>query len=338
MLFAATGCVRARRAGALAAVCAFLALAPPARAEPVCRVGLPAAPALLRLRESLAQGRFVAYVPTSLRMKDGRATDANPESIRDDLAILRPRFDGLITYGALHGAEAIPGIAAAHKFRALVIGVWDPFDEREVHAAIAAATRYPALVAGISLGNEVVFARRRDLGVLTRRIAELHGRAPDVPLSTTEPFHVYYEENARMLLRELDFLLVNVHPVFQPWFRAAPDENAAQFVVGVHSRLAEGYCGPILIKETGVPTAPSASGYTQKRQASFYGALRGAFAPSPQRAFAYFSAFDAPWRVDDEQAVAGNHPEEAHWGLYDEGRRAKDAALEIPLLPMNDRP
>jgi len=30
--------------------------------------------------------------------------------------------------------------------------------------------------------------------------------------------------------------------------------------------------------------------------------------------------------------VPGAHPEEAHWGLYDDARRAKPAAGELPLL------
>jgi hypothetical protein len=47
------------------------------------------------------------------------------------------------------------------------------------------------------------------------------------------------------------------------------------------------------------------------------------------RAFAYFAAFDAPWRVNDEP---GHQPEEAHWGLYDELRRAKPVIATIPEL------
>jgi exo-beta-1,3-glucanase (GH17 family) len=88
----------------------------------------------------------------------------------------------------------------------------------------------------------------------------------------------------------------------------------------------------VLVKETGVPTAPAEAGFTEQRQASFYRELRRQYPPSRDAAFAYFSAFDAPWRAADEQAVPGHHPEEAHWGLYREDRKAKPAALEIPPL------
>ncbi len=69
-----------------------------------------------------------------------------------------------------------------------------------------------------------------------------------------------------------------VHPIFQPWFATASDENAAQFVVNVVSDLAASYCGPVLVKETGIPTAPVEKGFTEKRQASFYVELQRRFA------------------------------------------------------------
>ncbi len=303
-----------------------------ARAAPVCARHLPSAPTLERLHEAMGQGRFVAYEPTSLVVRDGRPSHADRASIRADLEVLRPRFDSLITYGALHGAEAVPAIATELGFRALVIGIWNPFDEAEVEAALAAARRYPSLVVGISVGNELVFAHRRSAAELSARLAALRARAPAVPLATTEPFHIFYSDEESVVLGEVDFLLANVHPVFQPWFRTAPDGSAAEFVVSVVGKLAQRYCGAILVKETGVPTAPAAAGFSAARQAGFYRELRRQFPPTPQRAFAYFVAFDAPWRVQDQQASPGIHPEEAHWGLYDEARRPKDVVREIPPL------
>jgi len=303
-----------------------------AAAPAVCNHRPAAAAALARLREALAHGRFVAYQPTSLQVTNGRVTAADPASIRADLAVLRPRFDSLVTYEALHGAENIPSIAASLKFRALIIGVWNPLDDAEVSAAIDAAHHYPRLVAGVSLGNERLFSGRSDFAGLMAVIARVRARLPHTPLSTSEPFHMYYPQSAAELLGELDFLLANVHPIFQPWFRDAPEGAGAQLVVNVVARLAQSYCGPILVKETGVPTAPASGGFTDARQASFYRELRQRFPATNARAFAYFAAFDAPWRSEDASPVPGPHPEEAHWGLYDGARRAKPAARELRLL------
>jgi exo-beta-1,3-glucanase (GH17 family) len=290
-----------------------------------------------RLRTALAHGRFVAYQPTSLKVVDGHVTPADPAGIRADLQVLRAKFDGLITYDATHGAESIAAIAAELEFRALIIGVWNPASEAELAAAGEAARRYPQLVLGVSLGNELLLARRSDPAALAALVERVRARLPATPLSTTEPFHIYYRPELLPLLGQLDFLLVNVHPVFQPWFRDAPDTAAAQFVANVLTELASRACGPILVKETGIPTAPESKGFTQERQASFYTQLRRQLPPTPARAFAYFAAFDAPWRAYDALAVpgaaSGVHPEEAHWGLYDAERRPKQAARELAPLP-----
>jgi exo-beta-1,3-glucanase (GH17 family) len=223
------------------------------------------------------------------------------------------------------------------RFRALIIGVWDPLDETQIAAAVEAARRFPRLVTGVALGNELLFSRRIDALRLAALIAQVRKRLPATPLSTTEPFHIYREPGAGVLTGELDFLLVNVHPVFQPWFRDASDATAAQFVVNVVAELGSLACGPILVKETGVPTAPASAGFSPARQASFYRALRVRLPPSAAQAFAYFAAFDAPWREFDAiaapDAAAVTHPEEAHWGLYDAERRPKPAARELPALP-----
>jgi exo-beta-1,3-glucanase (GH17 family) len=135
-------------------------------------------------------------------------------------------------------------------------------------------------------------------------------------------------------LSQLDFMLVNVHPIYEPWFRYILDENAADFVVQAVDKLADVYCGPILVKETGEPTAPEQAGYTPTRQALFYEALDRKFPSTRARAFAHFCAFDAPWRANDG-AILGIHPgqEDSHWGIYDEKRQPKPVVNVIPILP-----
>ena len=168
----------------------------------------------------MASARFIAYQPTGLQMVDGRATHADESSIAADLTVLRSRFDGLITYGTLHGAERVPDVAARLGFKAVILGVWDVANEQEIDNAIAAWTRHPRLVVGASLGNEVVFEQRGDFETLRRAIDTVRAKAPGLALSTTEPFHVFLTDDARPIFVDADFLLANVHPVFQPWFAA----------------------------------------------------------------------------------------------------------------------
>lgn len=280
----------------------------------------------------MAQGRFIAYQPTSLQVSDGQLTQADPASIRADLEVLRPRFDGLITYGAIQGAERIPDIAAKLGFKAVIMGVWDVRQPAELNNVIAAAQRQPGIVVGVSLGNERIFAGEIGYAELAAAVDKAHQLAPRIAIAASEPFHMFQKPQAAELLGRLDLLLPIVHPVHQPWFRQAPAANAAQFVDNVLNDLAAVYCGPILAKETGVPTAPADKGFSTAMQADFYRALAKRVPADRSRAFAYFSAFDAPWRVHDVTAGGGTYPEEAHWGLYTEKRVAKPVIDLIPPL------
>jgi exo-beta-1,3-glucanase (GH17 family) len=320
---------------ALLGACALLLThSGPARAQPLCPPPQASA-ALQRLANAMRQGRFVAYEPTSLQVVKGVVTPAAPAAIRADLSVLRQKFDSLITYDAVHGAEQIAPIASALGFRALIVGVWNPAADAEVNAAVEATQRFPHLVVAISLGNETLFFQRSDPQRLATAIAAVRARLPAVALTTTEPFHIFSRPEVAPLLGQLDFLLVNVHPVFQAWFHGASDETAAQFVVNVVHDLKALSCGPILVKETGEPSAPQDAGFSEERQASFYRALRQRLIPDATQAFAYFAAFDAPWRANDA-GPPGTHPEEAHWGLYDTARQGKAAARELPPLEGRD--
>jgi hypothetical protein len=216
----------------------------------------------------------------------------------------------------------------------------------------------------------MLFFHRHGAAELVKLLDTLHTQAPQLALSTTEPFQMFEAPEAAPILQRLDFLLANVHPVFQPWFRTAPESSAVEFVVNVAGGLAKSYCGPILVKETGLPTAPAEEGFSEKKQASFYAELARRFPPggfgtssasgsapvsasvgasrptsvsvpsSGGRAFAYFAAFDAPWRLKDGGPAPGQRPaeEEAHWGLYDEKRRPKPVVASIPLLTSQSSP
>lgn len=291
-------------------------------AEP-CAPRKPVAPALARLETAMATARFITYNPTGLKVIDGSITPASAESIRADLKALRPWFDGLITYSARDGNEHVADIAQELGYKAVVVGLWTPADPEEVRNAIRAVKAHPKLVVGISLGNEIVFGKRGTWANLQSYLALMRARVPDVPLTVSEPFAQFLDGDADDARDGLDFMLVNIHPIFEKWFATAGPDNWADFVVKVTDKLSDAYCGPILVKETGLPTGPVSMGYDAGKQAAFWRALETQFKPSRARAFSYFSAFDAPWRTADFNPVAGHHPEEAFWGLFTEARQPK---------------
>lgn len=306
-----------------APVLAHAATSPPA----------PAGDALARLKSAMADGRFVTYQPSTLRYFNGHPTPASRDSIVADLKLLRQWFDSLITYGALNGAEYVADVAAELNYRAVIVGVWDFYNAQELANALVAAQRNPRLVAGLSLGNELILGKRGSWGDLGHALNMVRKRAPGLPLSITEPFAQYLDDpDAKTVFGKMDFMLSNIHPIFEPWFRKAGPANWADFVVRVTGMLAAVYPGPILVKETGVPTGPVTSGFTPEMQHDFYRALEKQFPSNASRAFSYFAAFDAPWRLSDFVPGGGVHPEEAHWGLFTEKRVAKKVMADFPPL------
>src|SRR5579862_8685473 len=110
---------------------------------------------------------------------------------------------------------------------------------------------------------------------------------------------------AKTVFPQVNFILVNIHPIFEPWFKSAMPFNWAEFVVRVTDRLGGVFSGPVLIKETGVPTGPAGLEYTEDKQRAFYRELEAQLKPSRSRAFAYFSAFDAPWLAGAPNPIPG---------------------------------
>ena len=288
-------------------------------------------PNLRRLTHAMANLRFVSYQPTANRVANGKVSDADEASIRADLATLRPFFDALVTYSSRNGADRVADVAVALGFRAVVMGIWDPFDQSEVDNALAAAKRNGAIVVGLSVGNEMVFSKRADWRDISTALRLIRERAPTLPLSTSEPFAKYLDEpQSKLALAQMDFMLVNIHPIFESWFRSGSAQNWTRFVASVLARLENAFAGPVLVKETGVPSGPRTAGFDEGMQHDFWRALESRVKQSKRHAFSYFTAFDSPWRAYDATPDPGSHLEEAHWGLF--------TAQRTPKLVMNDFP
>jgi exo-beta-1,3-glucanase (GH17 family) len=280
-----------------------------------------------RVRAALASVRFVAYSPRGF--DPGAGGSAPPAAaLRADLAVLRPTFDGLITYSCASGLDALPRLAREAGFRAVVVGVWAPDDAGELARALAAAKAEPEVVIALALGNEGLFFHRYDPAALVRAFARARRALPALALTTSEPFSVYLDD-PQSLPRE-DLLLPNVHPIDQPWYGTAPPETAVDFVANVVSKLEARFGVPVLVKETGLPSGPKEAGFDPAAQAGFWSALRRRLPPTRAHAFAYFEAFDGPWKpARSPDPSPAKRAREAHWGFFELDGTAKPAVRAV---------
>ncbi|MFI5315260.1 MAG: hypothetical protein ACHQ6T_06145 [Myxococcota bacterium] len=296
-----------------------------AAALPAIRAGADAEP----LRRALASVRFVAYTPRGFDPDSG-SPPPGEAALRADLALLHRSFDGLITYSCANGLDAVPRLAREAGFRAVVLGVWSPSDSRELSRALAAAGAERSVVVALALGNEGLFFRRYGASALGAAFARARRERPELPLATSEPFALYLDPARASELPREDLLLPTVHPVDQPWFGSAPPETSVEFVANVVARLEERFALPVLVKETGLPSGPSDSGFSEAGQARFWSALARRLPPTRAHAFAYFEAFDSPWKPARASAAPPDRRElEAHWGLLRSDGSAKPALAEL---------
>jgi len=281
----------------------------------------------------LQKTRFIAYTPRTFAINGGRIRPATASGIREDLALLRPFFNGLITYSATSGLEVIPKIAQELGFRAVILGIWDPLSATEVNNVIQAARQYPGLIGAVIVGNEGLYTRRyqpRDLEQARLRIKKA---LPHLPITTSEPFFLYFEKETGEFLHRFDLLMPNVHPVFEKWFTPNAPSPGVDMVIEVAAKFQATSNKPLLIKETGLPSGPGSKGFDPERQALFWSELLRRFPFSPRQSLTCFEAFDAPWKPAEIAAtLPGDHSSESYWGFFTEKGLKKKVVTVLPAL------
>jgi hypothetical protein len=238
-------------------------------------------------------GRLVAYTPRGGDPSvDG---PPHPASLRADAETLRALgFTAVVTSGTSRTTAPVCRVFKRHGFRAVLVGVWDPRDRGE----LARARALRRCTDGYVVGTEGLGAGRYGRDELTDAVRALR-RATGRPVTTRETPATYADDPA--LLRLGDWLF----PAVQPWPEGHRDsQDACGWTIFAWRDLAaRAPAGiPTVIGATGLPTegAPAALEHYQR---AFFLCLE-----SRQVDFAYWEAFDEPWRTGD--------PVAPHFGLF----------------------
>lgn len=264
---------------------------------------------------------LIAFNPSAFDPRQPAPRVPPPAEIIQDLAALRPAFNGLVLYAyEPQLTESVITAAAGAGFRAVLLGVWDPKSSTEI-AGIAAILRHwqHRLALAVVLGNEGINDNRYTIEHLHAAAAWLRSLLPQdlsVPVTTSEPWADY---GWPPLGQFGDFLAPNIHPALE-----RPDlgpEAAAAWARARAVALARVTGRPVLVKETGWPNGGGPA-FTPQAQAAFWRAwlaggryLRPHDAPIWVSYAAAFEAFDAPWKA--AQYASGL---EGHWGLLSPAR------------------
>lgn len=284
-------------------------------------------------------GTGICYGPHRDGQRPGGPAPTDDE-LREDLRLLAPRWGLLRIYGADDWAGRLLALIRRERlpFKVL-LGAWiapeagpaaatNAADNRaQVASAIRLAGAYPELVVAIVVGNETQVswsAHRLPLDQLVRDVRAVRA-ATSVPVTSADDFGYWLEDDSARLARELDFLMVHVHAM---WNGQQLDQALAftqQKFAAVAARHPD---RPLFLGEAGWATRR----HTEGDQARY---IKGVAGEAEQQVFfeqfttwsreariptTYFEAFDEGWK-------GGPHPDEVekHWGLFRADRTAKPA-------------
>ena len=272
----------------------------------------------------IKQTQFFAYTPSGFHFKQDRPVFADRHNIEQDLRVLRHYSNGLILYSTDQSTADILAIAHELKFDTIILGLWSITDRTELNRAVELTRHYPNLVRAIVVGNEGLFWKRYTKTEHAQAINIIRKSLPDIALTTTEPFASYLGTPATIDCANQDFLLPNIHPVFEHWFNQNRISQSVEFVDNIVTRLISLCHKQVLIKETGIPSGPGVQSYSEQRQLAFWQELFSKVKTKPMASLVFFEAFDAPWKVDEIQKQSGKRDErERYWGWFTHERKPK---------------
>lgn len=244
----------------------------------------------------------------------------SPERIDADLRALSQRFDCVRTYSQGQGLSAVPAIAERYGMKVL-LGIWLSGDAKanaqQVALGIATANKYPQVLRGVIVGNEVLLRGELTSAQLAGYLHQVRA-AVRVPVSYADVWEFWLRHPE--LAGAVDYLTIHILPYWED--QPVPPERAVQHVATVYAKVQQAFPGRrVMIGETGWPSAgrprqaASASVVNEARYLREF--LR--YAATVHMPYNVIEAFDQPWKRAQEGTAGG------YWGIFDAQARPKFA-------------
>lgn len=214
-------------------------------------------------------------------------------------------------YSVGQGLDYVPAAAQKLGLKVLVgawIGWTDSDNNKEINVATALANQYPQTVTGLIVGNEVLLRGEQTEEAMQAYIARAK-TLTKVPVTYADVWEFWL--NHRNLEQSVDFVTIHLLPYWENNPQSV--EQSIQHANNVMSKLDSAFSKPILIGETGWPSAGRQRGTSIPSALSQARYIRSFLLEAEQKHWQYnlIEAFDQPWKRELEGAVGG------YWGIYD---------------------
>ncbi len=262
-------------------------------------------------------------------------TPLNPDTvvsrnqIVSDLQTLAKITNCVRTYSVSQGLDYVPA-AAKEAGLTVYLGVWigwtDKDNLKEIDLATKVANAYPNTVKGIIIGNEVLLRQEQDEATLKRYLQRAR-KQTKLPLTYADVWEFWLRHP--MLEDDVDFVTVHVLPYWED--NPVSAANGTAHAKGVMARLKQAFNKPLLIGETGWPSAGRQRNTSAPGNVNQARYIREFITTAEAEGWQYniIEAIDQPWKRILEGTVG------AFWGLYDKNLQAK-FDLTAPVAERHD--
>lgn len=242
--------------------------------------------------------------------------------IAADMKLIQKLTSTIRTYGCTGTLATIPEyceILGVECYVGAWLGRYGTVNEKEIEGIIAIANKKLACVKGLIVGNEVLLRddlTEEELITYIRKVKN----TTDIPVTTAEIWPVW--QNHPRLAKEVDFIVVHIHP----YWENVPIGAAVQRVLQHWKSLREQYPDKrIIIGETGWPSAGQKQGEavpSNENQANFFREFTS-LAKAEKIDYFYFEIFDELWKDAFEGGAGG------HWGIFNSEGLVKGHMKEL---------
>ena len=268
--------------------------------------------------------------------------EPSKEQIREDLKILAAaKWQMIRTYGTEPFAKKVCEVIKEDKLNIKVmLGAWlatekdnpdtKSSNQSQVKRAIELANQYPNVVAAVSVANESqVFwsFHKVEQSTLIKYIRQVRSSIKQ-PVTVADDFKYWTTRESKKVANEIDFIVTHIYAM---WLGETLP-NATSFTEKTYDQVKKTHPKKlIVIGEAGWATKKASHGDQATR-------IKGKPGESEQKQFFddytawlkenkipyfYFEAFDEPWKGGDDPSEV-----EKHWGLFNEDRTPKPAAMK----------
>lgn len=285
-----------------------------------------------RMRELpriLEQKKFICYDAQTDELFGVGRGKADLTLERDLDLITSVGFDGIVTFGSSNALADLPRMAR-RRGMSVIMGVFDPANEDEIHAAVRNQDEVDAYVVGYnSLGD------RYDLKRLIRVIRFLQQRT-NKPVSTTTSIDDFLSN--KDLLESVDWISFFVRPHVTPSlgtdkadaYEISEDSVLEDFLTEARRASSVGKISdkPIVLMAAAFPHDGVVGASPETQSAFFRGLIQRLADPNSAMRkdvrLIPHSAFDSPWKT-----ASDFESWERSTGLIDDSGNAMPAALEF---------